>query len=354
MKNFLFLSALAIAFSGFAQNGPSTSATHGKLTAAHFGNYNLTMLRQINTKLVYAADDGKLKAYPNEKMNYVLSADSAKQLRLRKVITQIANDPVDPSGYFDSLIIFYDQVENFNQSKITYTAGKPTSYCLQSLDFTNYPEVTPKAKDYLFFKWDDVMKYLNPAEANWLRFATDWGKNPSSIDTTFLGNFSRNTHRYLDSLLYHIAVNNSIPTYATDSLDRQLPAKEIQAILNYETTIQLLDDPNDPYSVHDSTVYVITGYEPEARHPLRYNIVWKQTPNGYTYDIQSFSPMFEPYAGGLIVPPQPIAMLKTDDVAKKLTAPMMAYLKDLVQHDVLVKMDINYIDDRFIELRGCR
>ncbi|MSQ79317.1 MAG: hypothetical protein EXR21_06540, partial [Flavobacteriaceae bacterium] len=147
------------------------------------------MLRQINTKLVYAADDGKLKAYPNEKLNYVLSADSAKQLRYRKANIQIQNG--DPEDLLDSTVYYYDQTDNFNLSRITYAAGKPQGYCLQSLDFRNYPKAVPKATDYIFFKWEDVLKYLNPAEANWLKVTTEWGKNPTSIDTTFLGSFAR-------------------------------------------------------------------------------------------------------------------------------------------------------------------
>lgn len=110
-----------------------------------------------------------------------------------------------------------------------------------------------------------------------------------------------------------IMKDKSLTVYFTDSLNRPMTAEDIQKRVNYETTIQVQVDPNDPYNLKDSTVQVIFDWSNVKRYKIVEDWIFDKKESKFFCRIISIAPMFQPYAGGAVVPEQAMCYIRYHD-----------------------------------------
>jgi gliding motility associated protien GldN len=107
--------------------------------------------------------------------------------------------------------------------------------------------------------------------------------------------------------------DGGLTPYFSDSLNRPMSQSDIVKKLNYETTIQVQVDPNDPYNLKDSTVQVVYDWETIKRYKIMEDWIFDKKESRFYCRIIYVAPMFQPYAGGMTVPEQPICYLRYHD-----------------------------------------
>ncbi len=110
-----------------------------------------------------------------------------------------------------------------------------------------------------------------------------------------------------------IMKDRSLNVYFSDSLIRKMQPEDINKAINYETVIPVQDDPNDPYAVHDSTVQVVYHWDEIKRYKIMEDWIFDKKLSQFYCRIIGIAPMFQPYAGGMAVPEQPMCWIKYHD-----------------------------------------
>lgn len=110
-----------------------------------------------------------------------------------------------------------------------------------------------------------------------------------------------------------IMKDKNLTVYWTDSLNRPMTSEDITKRVNYETTIQVQVDPNDPYNLVDSTVQVVFDWALIKRYKLMEDWIFDKKESRFVCRIISIAPMFQPYAGGAVVPEQPMCYIRYHD-----------------------------------------
>jgi gliding motility associated protien GldN len=101
--------------------------------------------------------------------------------------------------------------------------------------------------------------------------------------------------------------------YPNDSMTNPMTPSDIRQKVNYETTIQVQVDPNDPYNVIDSTVQVNFDWESIKRYKIMEEWFFDKKHSLFFGRIIYIAPMYQPYAGGLQAPEQPMCYIRYHD-----------------------------------------
>lgn len=110
-----------------------------------------------------------------------------------------------------------------------------------------------------------------------------------------------------------IMKNKDLTVYWSDSLNRPMTSEDITKRVNYETIISVQTDPNDPYAVKDSTVQVVFDWSIIKRYKIVEDWIFDKKESRFVCRIISIAPMFQPFAGGAVVPEQAMCYIRYHD-----------------------------------------
>lgn len=329
--------------------------TNIRVTPYLLANYSITLSKEMAATLLTAADSGRLQAYDDPALTKKLTRKEVQKRRTKTVTVKILYDPNNPKATRDSLVTFTDPPENYTDFRMMTADGRPLAYCMLGSNYTPTGERILPAAPLVWFSYADMLKQLDKPAQAWLRLLTAQIVNkpgqPATIDRKALIRLAHSTIRQWDSTLFHISRQATVPVFFSDSFTRQMSAKNLREILDYEVIIQMQTDPNDPYADTDSAIYVNYVWNPADSLPVYLRLVWQPEDNGVLLKLKAVSAMFNPYAGGLAVPPQPLAFMKPEDAATALSADALQVLQSVGLHALLLRGAERWLDCADEELK---
>ncbi len=305
---------------------------------------------QIQQKLAMVIKDKKRKIaiYKNQALNKTYSNKEIDSCSVFTYTLDEQNNPNDP--YQVTKTTYKASVDFKNLHHCDYLINKDTLTAVGVFAFDNF-----KRMDFTFYiSSNDLYKLLNKEELLLIKTQTRLlnTKQSNVVTLNYVKHsieFGKQTFYDIERKLYNSVRNAKGNIYASDSLTRILSKKEIKDKMDYDLVVQVQVDPNDPYNLKDSVVRVVyDNYDSLEDNVIRYLMVYE---NG-NFKILGVAPMFQPHAGGEIVPNMPIGFYKIEDVAKQIGEVNGQILKNTIWHSIMVKTDWkHYINSAFEDLK---
>jgi hypothetical protein len=303
-------------------------------------------LNNCHDKYINGVRDGSIPVYTPAQPNTPLTKEKITKLLQKEYTLKIVRHPIKPK---DTTVMLEVSGQGISEVDYTFDGSEITTI---GLHFSGiFPHITDQ-QPHLIIQWKDAMKVLDEEERfcilSMVKLLYKKGESKVRIDIQkALPDYGLKMHRMIEEKLFQATFNVTLPIYSHDSLNRTMTKKDLEAKLNYEVTIQVQMDTNDMHSIVDSPIQVIFERSPNDSFSLQ---IYMQTMPQGGLALMAAATMYEPFAGGMIVPPQPIAFIKTEDWNKCLTTDEAALLRHVCWFAAAARIDKNHLEISEIEI----